>query len=93
MSWHIIGEAMSLVTWWGLRDRVLRRSGPVAQRQVRRPSGGDEPPAADGSATGPAASEQANAAPGDAPAPLAPEPADPPAGVAEPDAETAANTT
>jgi hypothetical protein len=25
MSWHIIGEAMSLVTWWGLRDRVLRR--------------------------------------------------------------------
>lgn len=23
MSWHIIGEAMSLVTWWGLRDRVL----------------------------------------------------------------------
>jgi dolichol-phosphate mannosyltransferase len=25
MSWHIIGEAMSLVTWWGFRDRVLRR--------------------------------------------------------------------
>jgi dolichol-phosphate mannosyltransferase len=25
MSWHIIGEAMSLVTWWGVRDRVLRR--------------------------------------------------------------------
>jgi dolichol-phosphate mannosyltransferase len=25
MSWHIIGEAMSLVTWWGIRDRVLRR--------------------------------------------------------------------
>jgi dolichol-phosphate mannosyltransferase len=25
MSWHIIGEAMSLVTWWGLRDRLLRR--------------------------------------------------------------------
>jgi dolichol-phosphate mannosyltransferase len=25
MSWHIIGEAISLVTWWGLRDRVLRR--------------------------------------------------------------------
>ena len=25
MSWHIIGEAMSLVTWWGCRDRVLRR--------------------------------------------------------------------
>lgn len=26
MSWHIIGEAMSLVTWWAFRDRVL---GPV----------------------------------------------------------------
>jgi len=25
MSWHIIGEAMSLVTWWGCRDRVFRR--------------------------------------------------------------------
>jgi dolichol-phosphate mannosyltransferase len=25
MSWHIIGEAMSLVTWWGFRDRVLRK--------------------------------------------------------------------
>ncbi|HEY3142509.1 MAG TPA: polyprenol monophosphomannose synthase [Acidimicrobiales bacterium] len=25
MSWHIIGEAMSLVTWWGLRDRVFGR--------------------------------------------------------------------
>jgi len=23
MSWHIIGEAMSLVTWWAFRDRVL----------------------------------------------------------------------
>ncbi len=32
MSWHIIGEAMSLVTWWGLRDRVLRRGGRVAER-------------------------------------------------------------
>ncbi|HKY66761.1 MAG TPA: polyprenol monophosphomannose synthase [Acidimicrobiales bacterium] len=35
MSWHIIGEAMSLVTWWGLRDRVFRRSGPVAERVER----------------------------------------------------------
>jgi dolichol-phosphate mannosyltransferase len=25
MSWHIIGEAMSLVTWWGVRDRVADR--------------------------------------------------------------------
>ena len=40
MSWHIIGEAMSLVTWWGLRDRVFRRSGPVAERveRVERPA-------------------------------------------------------
>lgn len=25
MSWHIVVEAMALVTWWGVRDRVLRR--------------------------------------------------------------------
>jgi hypothetical protein len=25
MSWHIIGEAMSLVTWWSFRDRVLSK--------------------------------------------------------------------
>jgi dolichol-phosphate mannosyltransferase len=25
MSWRIVVEAMALVTWWGLRDRVLRR--------------------------------------------------------------------
>ena len=35
MSWHIIGEAMSLVAWWALRDRVLRRSGPIAKRPPR----------------------------------------------------------
>jgi|RhiMethySRZTD1v2_1073278.scaffolds.fasta_scaffold02282_10 dolichol-phosphate mannosyltransferase len=35
MSWHIIGEAMSLVTWWGLRDRVFRRSGPAVTRADR----------------------------------------------------------
>jgi dolichol-phosphate mannosyltransferase len=23
MSWHIIGEAMSLVTWWAVRDRIF----------------------------------------------------------------------
>ena len=33
MSWHIIGEAMSLVAWWALRDRILRRSGPVAKQR------------------------------------------------------------
>ena len=26
MSWRIVVEAMLLVTWWGLRDRVLRRN-------------------------------------------------------------------
>jgi glycosyltransferase involved in cell wall biosynthesis len=26
MSWRIVAEAMLLVTWWGVRDRVLRRN-------------------------------------------------------------------
>ena len=26
MSWRIVAEAMLLVTWWGIRDRVLRRN-------------------------------------------------------------------
>jgi len=30
MSWHIIGEAMSLVTWWAFRDRILRRKPKTA---------------------------------------------------------------
>lgn len=34
MSWHIIGEAMWLVTWWGLRDRVFRRGGPSPRRRA-----------------------------------------------------------
>jgi dolichol-phosphate mannosyltransferase len=35
MSWHIIGEAMSLVTWWGFRDRVLKRfPGGAGRRQT-----------------------------------------------------------
>jgi hypothetical protein len=25
MSFRIIGEALVLVTWWGVRDRVLHR--------------------------------------------------------------------
>ena len=37
MSWHIIGEAMSLVTWWGLRDRLLRLGGPAAERAEQAP--------------------------------------------------------
>ncbi len=34
MSLSIVGEAIRLVTWWGFRDRVLRRgrSSPVAAR-------------------------------------------------------------
>jgi hypothetical protein len=39
MSWHIIGEAISLVTWWGLRDRVLRRSGPATGRSISSSTG------------------------------------------------------
>jgi dolichol-phosphate mannosyltransferase len=35
MSWHIIGEAMSLVAWWALRDRVLRRAPTVARLPAR----------------------------------------------------------
>jgi hypothetical protein len=44
MSWHIIGEAMSLVAWWALRDRVLRRGGRVAPLPARigAPAGGPE---------------------------------------------------
>jgi dolichol-phosphate mannosyltransferase len=34
LSWHIIGEAMSLVAWWSLRDRLLRRG---ARRSSVRP--------------------------------------------------------
>jgi dolichol-phosphate mannosyltransferase len=42
MSWHIIGEAMSLVTWWGLRDRVLRR-GPRPEPLPPRTEPAPEP--------------------------------------------------
>lgn len=43
MSWHIIGEAMSLVAWWALRDRILRRSGPIAKRPRRAEAGAPSP--------------------------------------------------
>lgn len=43
MSWHIIGEAMSLVARWAVRDRLLRRSGPVAERVDRAPRPAAEP--------------------------------------------------
>ncbi|HEX6235746.1 MAG TPA: polyprenol monophosphomannose synthase [Acidimicrobiales bacterium] len=47
MSWHIIGEAMWLVTWWGLRDRLLRRRpvtrvGPVSTASATPPPGPSE---------------------------------------------------
>jgi dolichol-phosphate mannosyltransferase len=43
MSWHIIGEAMSLVAWWAVRDRILRRSGPIAERPPRAEAGARPP--------------------------------------------------
>jgi hypothetical protein len=33
MSGNIVVEALALVTWWGLRDRVLR---PLRNRVSRR---------------------------------------------------------
>jgi dolichol-phosphate mannosyltransferase len=39
MSWHIIGEAMSLVTWWAFRDRIFGKL-----RRGAKPAGG--PPVA-----------------------------------------------
>jgi dolichol-phosphate mannosyltransferase len=44
MSWHIIGEAMSLVTWWGVRDRLLRRGRRPDRPMVEEPP--SEPPVA-----------------------------------------------
>jgi glycosyltransferase involved in cell wall biosynthesis len=34
MSWRIIAEAMALVTWWGVRDRVLGRGARRRRRQA-----------------------------------------------------------
>lgn len=47
MSWHIIGEAMSLVTWWGLRDRVLHRHADAAHAPVPAPDPAGGGPAPD----------------------------------------------
>ena len=41
MSWHIIGEAMSLVTWWAFRDRLIgkfRRSKKTEVAPVTAPT-------------------------------------------------------
>ena len=47
LSWHIIGEAMSLVAWWCVRDRLLRRSAgrgdDVSMAMSRRRGPGPEP--------------------------------------------------
>ena len=70
MSWHIIGEAMSLVTWWGVRDRLLRRGRPADPPEVVEPP--SEPSVAgavvegDGSATTATASERPAGAAADA---------------------------
>ncbi|MGH9112091.1 MAG: polyprenol monophosphomannose synthase [Acidimicrobiales bacterium] len=64
MSWHIIGEAMSLVTWWGFRDRVLRRRpstldvpGTAGAQPAAAPIGAPETATAAGPAPEPAVSE------------------------------------
>jgi dolichol-phosphate mannosyltransferase len=41
MSWHIIGEAMSLVTWWGFRDRILGRLPRGARRRAAQARSAD----------------------------------------------------
>jgi dolichol-phosphate mannosyltransferase len=47
LSWHIIGEAMSLVAWWCVRDRLLRRGAgrgeDVNTARSRRRDPGPEP--------------------------------------------------
>jgi dolichol-phosphate mannosyltransferase len=45
MSWHIIGEAMSLVTWWAFRDRILRRKPKPHPAVAPTPALADNPPA------------------------------------------------
>jgi hypothetical protein len=45
LSWHIIGEAMSLVAWWTVHDRLLRRgarpdaAGATTSALEERPPG------------------------------------------------------
>ncbi len=75
MSWHIIGEAMSLVTWWGVRDRLLRRGRrpdrPVVYEPPAQPTAdGAEPtaPEATVEAVGSKATSTASDAPAGAPA-------------------------
>jgi dolichol-phosphate mannosyltransferase len=68
MSWHIIGEAASVVTWWGLRDRVFgfgRRSRPAdAPAQPAAPA--PAPPAASGGSDGGEGTKSPDAEPAEA---------------------------
>jgi dolichol-phosphate mannosyltransferase len=71
MSWHIIGEAISLVTWWGVRDRLLRwgrrPDRPVVDEPLAQPTAdGTEPTAPE--ATVEADGSKATSTPSDAPA-------------------------
>ncbi|HEY6698074.1 MAG TPA: polyprenol monophosphomannose synthase [Acidimicrobiales bacterium] len=70
MSWHIIGEAMSLVTWWGVRDRVLRRGSrrdrPPAAESPSEPSLSEVVVTGDGSGAPATASGTPAGAPADA---------------------------
>ena len=70
MSWHIIGEAMSLVTWWGVRDRLLRRGrrpdGPLVDEQPSEADPAGAVADSDGSGTAGTASETPAGAAADA---------------------------
>ena len=70
MSWHIIGEAMSLVTWWGVRDRLLRRASrrdrPPAAEAPYEPSLSEVVVTGDGSGAPATASGTPAGAPADA---------------------------
>jgi dolichol-phosphate mannosyltransferase len=70
MSWHIIGEAMSLVTWWGLRDRLVparrRRRAQADSQSLHRDGATPSPVTATGSISATASA-----------LPAAPSPADP----------------
>jgi dolichol-phosphate mannosyltransferase len=70
MSWHIIGEAMSLVTWWGVRDRLLRRGSrrdrPPAAESPSEPSLSEVVVTGDGSGAPATASGTPAGAPADA---------------------------
>jgi hypothetical protein len=73
MSWHIIGEAMSLVTWWGLRDRLLarrrNRPEPVPARTAASSDSPDSPGSPTSSTSQPAPPASATPTDGAEPSP------------------------